>query len=155
MVHGAHLLCERKYPRCNGGLETYCFYKRTKFGDDWADKSIAVVTPAPDNVQLRQPVLVLTSDLTGSGAEIFTMSMMDLPQVNLMGEPTGGGLSDIHGIPLPNGWSLGLSNQEYRTLDDVLFEKVGVPVDISVPIDADELLAGNDNVLKAAIEHFQ
>lgn len=132
--------------------ERAAFYKRTKSGDTWVDQTEAVITPAPVDMQLDQPVVLLTSDLTGSGAEIFTMAIRDLPQVTVMGEPTGGGLSDIHGITLPNGWRLGLSNQEYRTPDNVLYEAVGLPPDIDVPTDASALQNGADPLLQSAID---
>ena len=109
--------------------------------------------PAGPNTILRTlPVLLLTSDATGSGAEIFTLAMRDLPNVRVLGEPTGGGLSDVHGVNLPNGWKFGLSNQEYRTMADELFEGTGVPVDISVLIDPSALNAGKDNFLAEAIK---
>ena len=131
--------------------ERAVFFKQTKMGTGWLDRTDAIVVPAPAARQLNQPVVLLTSRLTGSGAEIFTMAMRDLPQVITIGEATGGGLSDIHGITLPNGWLFGLSNQEYRTMSGELFEGVGVPVDIEVPISSDALLDGNDEVLETAI----
>ncbi len=134
--------------------ERAAFYKRTRSGEGWVDRADAVITPAPSGAQLGQPVVLLTSNLTGSGAEIFTMALRDLPQVTVMGEATGGGLSDIHGITLPNGWLFGLSNQEYRTPDDTLYEGVGLPPDIDVATDGAALVQGQDPVLQAAIAHL-
>jgi C-terminal processing protease CtpA/Prc len=102
-------------------------------------------------VYLGQPVVLLTSRLTGSGAEIFTMAMRDLPQVTVMGENTGGGLSDILGVSLPNGWKFGLSNQEYATSDGSIYEATGIPPEIVITIDPDALARGEDPVLQAAI----
>jgi C-terminal processing protease CtpA/Prc len=67
-----------------------------------------------------------------------------------MGQTTSGGLSDILGFKLANGWDLGLSHQTYRTLDGQSFEAVGVPPDIAFPITAAPLLAGEDPLLRAA-----
>ena len=106
-----------------------------------------------DDTPLTQPVIVLTSRLTGSAAEILTMTLRNLPQVTIMGEPTGGGLSDILGFVLPNGWLFGLSNQTYLTADGELFEAIGIPPDIPFEITADPLLAGEDPLLEAAIAH--
>lgn len=126
--------------------------KRTRDGAGWTDSVEAIVTPAPADLRLTAPVLLLTSRLTGSGAEIFTMALRSRPQVTVMGEPTGGGLSDILGVTLPNGWQLGLSNQEYRTADGVLYEATGLPPDVAVPTDGAALARGEDPVLRAALD---
>jgi C-terminal processing protease CtpA/Prc len=82
-----------------------------------------------DNVDLAYDgdVILLTSRSTVSAAEIFTMSMMQLPQVTLMGRPTSGELSDILARELPNGWQIGLSNEVYAAPDGVVYEIVGIP----------------------------
>ncbi len=128
--------------------------KRTKAATGWVDVAEASITPAPPETQLNQPVVLLISDLTGSAAEIFTMAMRELPTVTVIGEPTGGGLSDIHGIVLPNGWRFGMSNQEYRTVANELFEGVGVPPDIPFEIDGAALMRGEDPLLEAAIDYL-
>jgi hypothetical protein len=125
--------------------------KRARDGDGWTPWFNATLTPAPSEVYLGQPVVLLTSRLTGSGAEIFTMAMRDLPQVTVMGENTGGGLSDILGVSLPNGWKFGLSNQEYATSDGSIYEATGIPPEIVITIDPDALARGEDPVLQAAI----
>ena len=79
------------------------------------------------------------------------MAMRELPQVTVMGEATGGGLSDILGITLANGWLFGLSNQEYRAADGEVYEGRGVPPDVMFEIDGGELSQGADPMLAAAI----
>lgn len=123
--------------------------KRTRQGSGWTPEITADVTPATP--RLDQPVVLLTSRLTGSGAEIFTMALRELPQVTVMGENTGGGLSDILGTTLPNGWLFGLSHQEYRTPDGHLYEGGGLPPDIVLEFDGAALARGEDPVLQAAI----
>lgn len=123
--------------------------KRTRQGAGWTDPIEAVVQPLQP--RLDQPVILLTGRLTGSGAEIFTMALREMPQVTVMGENTGGGLSDILGVTLPNGWLFGLSNQDYRTPDGSSYEGGGLPPDIAVPTDGGALVRGQDPVLEAAI----
>jgi carboxyl-terminal processing protease len=125
------------------------FTKTTRDGSGQSAPFTAKLQPF-DATPMMQPVIVLTSQLTGSAAEILTMALRDLPQVTTMGQTTSGGLSDILGFKLANGWDLGLSHQTYRTLDGQSFEAVGVPPDIAFAITAAPLLAGEDPLLRAA-----
>lgn len=128
--------------------------KRSRVGDGWSDWSDGILRPHPDGARLTQPVILLTSDVTASAAEIFAIAMRALDQVTVMGEPTGGGLSDILDITLPNGWSFGLSNQEYVTESGQQFEKIGVPPDIEIRQDGAGLADGHDALLEAALERL-
>jgi carboxyl-terminal processing protease len=126
------------------------FSKSSRAGDGQGTAYDAVLEPF-DTTPNDKPVILLTSNLTGSSAEIFTLAMKDLPQVTVMGEPTSGGLSDVLGFTLPNGWSLGLSNQTYIAADGNLYEGVGIPPDVPARFDGASLSAGQDSVLAAAI----
>jgi hypothetical protein len=123
--------------------------KTTRDGDTQTAPFTATLLPY-DTSPLTQPVIVLTSKLTGSAAEILTMAMRELPQVTTMGEATSGGLSDILGFKLPNGWDLGLSHQTYRTMSGELDEAIGIPPDVSFSIEAAPLQVGEDPLLRAA-----
>ncbi|NOR62454.1 MAG: peptidase S41 [Rhodobacteraceae bacterium] len=125
--------------------------KRTRMGGGWTEAIEATVQPLTP--RLDQPIILLTSDLTSSAAEIFTMALREMPQVIVMGENTGGRLSDILDTTLPNGWHFGLSNQDYRTPDGSAFEGRGLPPDIRIETDAQALVQGADVVLEAAIAH--
>ncbi|MEJ6401635.1 S41 family peptidase [Yoonia sp. 2307UL14-13] len=100
---------------------------------------------------LTQPTVVLTTGFTGSAAEIFTMAMRELPQVTVLGTPTSGGLSDVLDFSLPNGWELGLSHQRYFTSDGRLYERIGIPPDLTVAVDVEKAKDGIDTQLDAAI----
>ena len=127
------------------------FTKTTRDGDTQTAPFTATLHPF-DTTPLTQPVIVLTSKLTGSSAEILAMALREMPQVTVMGEATSGGLSDILGFKLPNGWGLGLSHQTYRTMDGALYEAVGIEPDIPFSIDAEPLMNGEDPLLRAAFE---
>lgn len=127
------------------------FTKTTRDGDGQTDPFTATLLPF-DDTPLTQPVILLTSRLTGSAAEILTLAMRELPQVTTMGEPTSGGLSDVLGITLPNGWGLGLSNQTYLTMDGQLYEAIGIPPDVPFAIESAPLLMGDDPLLRAAFQ---
>ncbi|MEM8487432.1 MAG: S41 family peptidase [Bacteroidota bacterium] len=84
------------------------------------------VKPAP-NMRYLKPVTLLTSDLTVSAAEIFTMAMRALPNVTHRGDTTWGALSDILSKQLPNGWLLELSNEIYIDSKGQAWEGKGIP----------------------------
>jgi hypothetical protein len=129
------------------------FTKTTRSGADQVNLFTGIVQPFDETAETR-PTMVLTSRLTGSAAEIFTMAMRDFPQVTTLGEPTSGGLSDVMGIKLPNGWGLGLSDQIYLTMDGSLFEGTGIPPDMPVVYETAPFQSGEDPILAAAIAHL-
>lgn len=125
------------------------FTKTTRDGAGQTAPFTAIVQPFDDTPDTR-PIVLVTSQLTGSAAEILTLAMRDMDSVTTLGAPTGGGLSDVMGFTLPNGWGLGLSNQTYLTMDGALFEGVGIPPDVPVPFETPQYLAGRDPVLAEA-----
>lgn len=74
----------------------------------------------------RGPVALVTSDITVSAGEVFTLAMRALPQVTHWGGTTRGALSDQLSKPLPNGWTLTLPAELYRQPDGVAPEGRGI-----------------------------
>jgi carboxyl-terminal processing protease len=130
------------------------FTKTTRFDHTQTVPFTAVLQPKGDT-PVSVPVVLVTSRLTGSAAEILTLAMREIDQVVVLGEPTGGGLSDVMEFTLPNGWSLGLSNQTYLNMNGELFELVGIPPDVVVEYDTQQYIAGRDPVLEAAFTQAQ
>jgi carboxyl-terminal processing protease len=62
-----------------------------------------------------------------SAGEVFTIAMRALPNVVHHGAPTRGAFSDVLVKPLPNGWTVELSNEIYRDAKGQAFEARGVP----------------------------
>ena len=54
----------------------------------------------------KQPVYVLTSHSTFSGAEEFTYDLKNLKRATIVGETTGGGAHPIHGMPIDTHFSI-------------------------------------------------
>lgn len=130
--------------------ERLAFTKQTRNGDGFTPPDRYYVTPGGPQ-QYTGQVIVLTSPLTASAAEIFLLAMQDFPYVTIIGEPASGGYSDILGRTLPNGWTFGLSNQVYYASDGQVYEGIGFQPDIIVPINVENLLAGEDDILNAAL----
>jgi len=104
-------------------------------------------------LQYLNPVALLTSASTVSAAEVFSMSMSNLPNVTLIGETTQGEFSDKLNKKLPIGIPFSLSNEYYFTANDDWLEGKGVPVDIELPaFTQSERLAQEDLTLEAAFE---
>ena len=83
-------------------------------------------------------VALLTSDVTVSAGETFTLAMRALPNVVQIGGRTRGALSDQLTKPLPNGWTLTLPAEDYRDSNGRTLEGVGIaPVQSLPPFDPD------------------
>jgi carboxyl-terminal processing protease len=79
------------------------------------------------------PVYIVTSDITVSAGETFTLMMRALPNVTQVGGTTRGAFSDQLPKPLPNGWALALPAELYRSADGQELEGRGLRPD--VPLD--------------------
>ena len=96
----------------------------------------------------------LIGPLTISAGETFTQALMGRsPHIVRIGENTQGVFSDVLGRQLPNGWRFGLPNEIYRTADGTIFDLVGIPPEIEVPVFADgDVAARKDPAMAAALE---
>ncbi len=111
-----------------------------------------MVTPIDDGVKYLKPVYLITSDVTGSAAEIFTMSMRAFPNVTTVGSATSGALSDVLDKTLPNGWSFHTSNEVYVDHEGVCYEGVGIPPKVEMDLfQADDLLKVDYHVAIAKV----
>ena len=77
------------------------------------------------------PVALLTSDITVSAAETFTLAMRALPNVTQVGARTRGALSDQLAKPLPNGWTLTLPAETYLDQSGRDLEGIGIEAEIA------------------------
>ena len=108
------------------------------------------VPPQPFHVEPSKrprylgPVVLVTSDVTVSAGEIFTLSMRSLPNVRHVGKTTRGALSDMTEKPLPNGWSVSLPAEIYLDGGGIWYEARGIPPQLEGDVfPADELSAGH------------
>ncbi|MEL6772010.1 MAG: S41 family peptidase [Bacteroidota bacterium] len=111
--------------------ETLGLTKYAYGAEDDTRQSFMVV---PAETVYTKPVVVLTSDVTVSAAETFTMEMRALPQVTHAGSATRGALSDMLFRTLPNGWRLSLSNEVYLDAKGKLWERTGIAPEQPLPM---------------------
>ena len=105
-----------------------------------------------DNAIGDIPVAVLTSRLSASAAEHFTMGAKVLPLATVVGDTTMGVHGGIAKKILPNGWEFTLSPELTLAIDGVCYEGIGIPPDIQVMATRADVDAGVDAVIDRAIE---
>ncbi|MCP3753864.1 S41 family peptidase [Streptomyces sp. TBY4] len=99
------------------------------------------------------PVAVLTGGSTMSAGETFTQALMERPGRTVrIGEPTQGVFSDVLDRTLPNGWELGLPNEQFLTRTGKTFDGPGIPVHVTTPVfTPEEFDAHRDSAFAAAL----
>jgi len=119
----------------------------------WTPEDPIMVHPATQP-GFRGPVVELIGPLTISAGETFTEALMGRsPHIFRIGENTQGVFSDELDRQLPNGWRFGLPNEIYRTVHGKIFDLVGIPPDLEVPVFADaDVAAGKDPAMAKALE---
>jgi carboxyl-terminal processing protease len=118
--------------------------------DDFSEWEDVYVAASAGNAYMGDVVL-LTSGSTFSAAETFALAMRVRDRVTILGERTSGHFSDLYEGVLPNGWIYQLSGERYRAADMMIYETLGVPVDVAVPFDVQALATGQDVMLEAAL----
>ncbi len=127
------------------------YTKKAKFDNGFTEPNIIKLNPTGP-IQLIKKVILLTSPATASAAEIFTMAMNQLPNVTIVGEHTEGVFSDVLTKTLPNGWSVGISNEVYADPSGVVFEKTGIPPDFQIAVfPKSDREAGKDGCIDKAL----
>ena len=99
------------------------------------------VTPSK-RARYLGPVYLLTSDVTVSAGEIFTLLMRALPNVVHVGGTTRGALSDTTEMQLPNKWSLVLPMEVYLDREGQNYEVRGIPPQEKIDVFPPQNLAG-------------
>ncbi|NBD12563.1 S41 family peptidase [Corallococcus silvisoli] len=132
-------------------VERTGFYKKTRTPTGFTPQREFRFAPSGPR-QFTRPVYLLTSGVTASAAENFTLAMRGLPNVTVIGERTMGALSDVPTRHLPNGWEFGLSVELYTAPDHQIYERVGIPPSVEVPFDGAGFGQGTDRIFQAALE---
>ncbi len=127
-----------------------CSKNGTGYNDfsDWIDYYIE----PEGSLQFNKPIVVLTSRITGSAAEWFTLAIKTLPYAITIGDTTAGGFSPQITRELPNGWSFCLSTKIVMSADKIIYEGIGIPPDIQVQNNKNDFDNKRDAILERAIE---
>jgi peptidase S41-like protein len=82
----------------------------------------------------KQPVFVLTSKRTFSGAEEFAYNLKNLKRATIIGETTGGGAHPVSGHRIDDHFTIGVPNaRAINPITKTNWEGIGVEPEIKVP----------------------
>ena len=135
--------------------KTLVNYSRIKTGpgrNEFSDAKPVYVSPY-DGIRYTNKVVVLVDRGTYSAGSFFSLATKALPNIILMGDTTGGGLGLPNGGQLPNGWTYRFSVTQALTLDKKPDYENGVPPDIKVLFNWNDLT--KDEILDRAILELQ
>lgn len=123
----------------------YFVDERTPAYRKWAhaqpEPFVQTVDVEPQSVSFGGAVTVLTSPITASAAEVFTLAMVEVADATVVGNASFGEFSDAIDWTLPDGTELTISMENYTDLDGTNHEASGVPVDVEVPFDQSVIAA--------------
>ena len=111
--------------------ERTLYSKQSRLGNDRTDLEVIRLSPA--ELTYTKPVVILTSPMTESAAEVFTLAMGALPHVTVLGERSQGALADTLEKQLPDGTNFTLVNEYYLSSDGDWYEGQGIPVAAEIP----------------------
>lgn len=97
------------------------------------------------------PVAILVDALSASASECFTGGMQSLGRVRVFGQRTMGAALPSQFDKLPNGDVFIHATADFVTADGTRLEGRGVIPDQAVPLRREDLLAGRDAALEAAL----
>lgn len=104
--------------------------------------------------QYTKPVVLLTTRITGSAGESFTLAMRENAQVIHMGDTTYGAFSDNPRRELPNGWIYTISVGDFRGADGKSYESIGIAPQVFIENSKEDIASGKDKVLEKALDKF-
>jgi len=120
--------------------------------DDFSATEIFNVSPSA--VRFNGPVIILTSSVTFSAANLFVAIMRNYDHVTLLGRTSGGG----GGIPavyeLPNGWTFSYSASLISMPDGYVIEN-GFSPDLNIQISSGFILIGRDTILEFSVNNLR
>jgi hypothetical protein len=107
--------------------ETDICTKKVRLGKGFTEKQKMNLSPSENT--FKGNLFILTSHETASAAELLVLGSKEIPNSKIIGSTTEGVFSDILHKKLPNGWTYGLSNMIYESLDGVSYEEIGITPD--------------------------
>jgi carboxyl-terminal processing protease len=141
------------------GVAGHFFTERVSLGDFRSRRSTLqfranprLVSPSGQRVEpFAGPVALLIDETSGSASEVFAGGMQALERVRVFGSTSLGGVLPAVFDRLPNRDVLYHAIADFATPDGIVLEGRGVVPDEAVRPTREDLLAGHDPVLDAAL----
>lgn len=127
-------------------------YKRLKNSHDSFSKPRPYYCKPISSNPFTGTIIILTNDRTRSAGENFVMSLMNLPNVTIIGDRTEGILGSAKIGFLPYGWIYGATNYKILTPDGINYEDIGIQPDIFMQNKLSDIDQNNDPLIDQAID---
>ncbi|MCF7832733.1 MAG: S41 family peptidase [Candidatus Marinimicrobia bacterium] len=98
-----------------------------------------------------KPIAVLIDRGSYSATSMFSLATLELDNMFLVGDTTGGGLGMPNGGQLPNGWTYRFSITRTLTTDGLNYEN-GIPPEYYAVLDSTDMQQGFDTVIETALD---
>lgn len=134
-------LAWKEAEKSGSGKQDFTAYKET------------FIDPKGDKKYLK-PVIILTNRRCFSATTLFVAAMLNLPNVKIIGDWTGGGGGAPSSTQLPNGWVLRYSATRTLTPDGFNIEN-GVPPTIKVDMLKADSDKGFDSIIERALKELK
>lgn len=129
-------------------LVGYMSHKTGPGHQDFSDLQEIWLTPS-DGVRWQKKTVVLTNRSCYSATNDFVKSMMQCPNVTILGDQTGGGSGMPFSSELPNGWSIRFSACPIYDVNKNHTE-FGIQPHIKVDMKTEDLLKNQDTLIEYA-----
>lgn len=115
---------------------------------DWSPLQVAEA----DGPVREGPVVVLQHRFTVSAAEGLLLALAERPETTFVGHVSSGAFGTVWWRELANGWLYSLTVSDVRDVDGASWEGVGLAPDVPAQSTLDDLRAGQDRALDAALD---
>ena len=134
----------------DGPIYTTCIKSGTGH-NEFTENEEVHISPADSLNRYDKTVAVLIDRGSYSATSMFSLATLELDNMFLVGDTTGGGLGMPNGGQLPNGWTYRFSITRTLTPDGLNYEN-GVPPDYYSVLDSMDMQQGFDTVIETALD---
>lgn len=126
----------------------YQCHKTGKAHDDFSKLQPIKISPAK-GIRWQKNTVVITNRACFSATNYFVQCVKRFNRITVMGDQTGGGSGMPFTLELPNGWGVRYSAVVFLDADKQHTE-FGIPPDIYVSLNQDDVIKGIDTIIEAA-----
>ena len=118
---------------------------------DFTESEAVYASPIDTVLHYDKPIAILIDRGSYSATSMFALASLQLDNMFLVGDTTGGGLGMPNGGQLPNAWIYQLSITRTLTPDSLNYEN-GIPPEYYAVLDSSDMQQGYDTVIETALD---